>query len=385
MIQIKIDSKIKDKIKKIHWKWFSTRMEQKVWPNNQSHKDFIFANINFLDPKEKNLKKSAKEKIKNLRLRKLIIGEPNSKIGNQSIYDFFQNINKKYKWHNTGTMSKKPNETKKAFNARKKKWEEDNKHIKDLQTAFGYDDFVSSPLNEQWYINFKKHNGDNDWNIKVLSEKLSVDVCPYCNRQYIFGYELQDKKRNIAEIDHFKPKSHYPYLSCSLYNFVPSCHTCNSIKQAQDKDILYPYTDSLDDYTKKVKNARFLFKAKDGSAIKFPINKGTPKEIELNINPNYSKSAEANNAKKLFHIDEIYTKHILELNDIIERYKKCTPKQFNALYNFMTNDLKIRISEKNLKKLILGLPIDATKEYPLRKFKEDIIDYIEEKAKANIK
>ena len=96
MIQIKIDSKIKDKIEKIHWKWFSARMEQKAWPNNQSHKDFIFANIIFLEPKEKKLNKKTQEKLKNFRLRKLIIGDPNLKIANKGIYEFFQNINKKY-------------------------------------------------------------------------------------------------------------------------------------------------------------------------------------------------------------------------------------------------------------------------------------------------
>ncbi|WP_318677867.1 hypothetical protein [Treponema sp.] len=374
MIKIKISSA--KKLEKIHWAWFSARMDEIAWPNNKSHKDFIFEKIKFLEKNEEGYDEITQNKLKLKRLQTLIIGDPNTEINGEKIYDFFKKINKKYKWHNISAMSKKENETDSEFTDRKKICEKDNKLTQDLQEAFGYNDFVASPSKAQWYIDFKKKNNNKDWNIKVLNEKLNVDVCPYCNRQYIFGYDLANKKRNIAEIDHFNPKSHYPFLSCSLYNFIPSCHTCNSIKQAQDKNILYPYTDSLDEYTKKEKNAVFTFKAKNGSQLTFPINKKTQKKIELKINPNYSKKNEADESKKLFHLDEIYSKHILELNDIIERYENCTPKQLQALYNFVTTNLQINISEENLKKLILGLPINTTKEYPLRKFKEDIIDYL---------
>ena len=313
-------------------------------------------------------------KIKEDRLKMLIVGDPNTKINGLKLYVFFQQLNKKYKWHNTSAMKKKDNQTEQEFNDEKEKKDKENKHIKDLQTAFGYDDFVSSPQKDKWYIEFKKNNNDNDWNAKVLSEKLGVDVCPYCNRQYIFGYELVDKKtntnkKNTAEIDHFKPKSHYPYLSCSLYNFVPACHLCNSIKQAQDKDILYPYTDSLDEKTGNEKNAKFEFNANG---------------IKLKVNPKYSKTNEADNSIKMFHLNEIYSKHTLELKDLTDRYENCTPQQLDALFNFITfitNDLQISISKEKLKKLIMGLAINRTKEYPLRKFKEDIINQLEEESK----
>ena len=389
MIRIEIDPDTKKELEEIHWKWFEARMNVIAW-GKKSHKDFIFDNVEFLEANEKLLNQSQQEKIKNERLRNLIIGNPSSSDTSIKKFDFFKKINKTYHWHNVGLIKN---------NQQKTIAQVENDLIDNLQKAFGYEDFVSSPEKEQWYIDFKKKNGDEDWNIKVLSKKINIDVCPYCNRQYIFGYDVeeQEKKRkhvdkkiirkNTAEIDHFYPKSHYPFFSCSLYNFVPSCHICNSIKQAQDKDILYPYTDSLDEQEEKVtrKNAEFTFKAKDGSALSYPIDKNTQKEIELKVDPNYSKKNQAESSKTMFHLNEIYSKHTLELDDIIDRYEKCTPKQLHSLYNFVTNNLKINISEENLKKLILGLPINTSKEYPLRKFKEDIINQINEMAKTTIK
>ena len=375
MIRIKIDPNKQKELEEIHWNWFKARMKEIAWPQNTTHKEFILKNVFFLNTAEKKLSPDKQDIIKENRLRMLIAGNPNTKINGVKLYDFFYQLNKKYKWHNTGKMAQKENETEQEFNERKKKAEDENKRTKDLQKAFGYNDFVSSPQKENWYKNFKKSNNGNDWNAKVLSEELSIDVCPYCNRQYIFGYDLIDNetvanKKNTAEIDHFKPKGYFPYFSCSLYNFVPSCHLCNSTKQAQDKDILYPYTDSLDENTKNEKNAKFKFNANG---------------IKLEVNPNYSKATEADNSIKMFHLNEIYSKHTLELNDLTKRYEKCTPQQFNALFNFITKDLQISISKENLKKLMMGLPISTTKEYPLRKFKEDIINQLEEESKKIVK
>lgn len=60
-----------------------------------------------------------------------------------------------------------------------------------------------------------------------LLEALNVKVCPYCNRQFISIYNSDDGKTG-PELDHFLPKSKYPYLALSFYNLIPCCHVCNS-------------------------------------------------------------------------------------------------------------------------------------------------------------
>ncbi len=75
------------------------------------------------------------------------------------------------------------------------------------------------------YKLFEKTSVDKDaWNAYKFCSGLNIEVCPYCNRQYIFTVMVHKKgmhkgnKECITrpEIDHYYPKSMYPYLSCNL-------------------------------------------------------------------------------------------------------------------------------------------------------------------------
>mgnify|MGYP000006537395 CR=1 FL=1 len=64
--------------------------------------------------------------------------------------------------------------------------------------------------------------------LHLVLNSLNLSVCPYCNRQYIFG---TDNNRKVgAQFDHFYSKSKYPYLALSFYNLIPCCPTCNKAK-----------------------------------------------------------------------------------------------------------------------------------------------------------
>ena len=57
--------------------------------------------------------------------------------------------------------------------------------------------------------------------LHLVLNSLNLSVCPYCNRQYIFG---TDNNRKVgAQFDHFYSKSKYPYLALSFYNLIPVC------------------------------------------------------------------------------------------------------------------------------------------------------------------
>ena len=59
-----------------------------------------------------------------------------------------------------------------------------------------------------------------------INNGTGLTVCPYCNRSYI-----NSRERNLgAELDHFYNKKDYPMFAISLYNFIPSCSTCNKLK-----------------------------------------------------------------------------------------------------------------------------------------------------------
>jgi len=88
------------------------------------------------------------------------------------------------------------------------------------------------------------------WNAYELSKRLGVDVCVYCNRNYIYTLTKGKSYYVRPEFDHFIPKRKNPFFAISFYNLIPSCHICNS-NLKRDIDFkssthLHPYLASLD-------------------------------------------------------------------------------------------------------------------------------------------
>lgn len=86
------------------------------------------------------------------------------------------------------------------------------------------------------------------WNAYALCAAATCKVCPYCQQAVAVAIQSAKSGKSFRPtLDHFYPKSNYPYLSLSLYNLVPSCHTCNSSLKGQIDfavtEHLHPYED----------------------------------------------------------------------------------------------------------------------------------------------
>ena len=87
------------------------------------------------------------------------------------------------------------------------------------------------------------------WGAKIV-EISKINVCPYCNRNYIYNYT--DSNNNVyttIELDHFFPISKYPYLALNPFNLIPVCRICNKTKKDKLLNI-YPFKEDIDDYFK---------------------------------------------------------------------------------------------------------------------------------------
>ncbi|MDQ7066856.1 MAG: hypothetical protein Q9M40_01995 [Sulfurimonas sp.] len=73
--------------------------------------------------------------------------------------------------------------------------------------------------NDKFYM--KGSDGKEVYNAYKLVKSLNLSVCPYCNRNTI--YNITNKNRRTSDLDHFYPKSKYPFLAVSFYNLIPSC------------------------------------------------------------------------------------------------------------------------------------------------------------------
>ena len=95
-------------------------------------------------------------------------------------------------------------------------------------------------------FDYKRMEKDN-WRNKILAD-INIEVCPYCNRQFINKYNYKGDERVTADLDHFIIKSKFPLFSLSLFNFIPSCQICNSRMKGQRlSDVVYPFADGFDD------------------------------------------------------------------------------------------------------------------------------------------
>lgn len=90
-----------------------------------------------------------------------------------------------------------------------------------VEQLFDYDDFCKDKINGAYAL--------------VCQHKQRL--CPYCQMHHV-NYHMAPLKKDLnlrPPLDHFYPKSKYPYLATSLFNLIPSCEQCNSrIKLARD-------------------------------------------------------------------------------------------------------------------------------------------------------
>lgn len=168
--------------------------------------------------------------------------------------------------------------------------------------------------------------------------KLKVDTCPYCNRNYI--YSLSKSAKIKPEIDHFYPKSKYPYFGVCFYNLIPSCQTCNGLGVKGETDpfvenMVSPYLLNNDDY-------EFTF---DLTKLDYL----SPLDGKSSVDVKFSKQIVGN--VKVFKLDDLYqlhSDHVLEL--IIKSKVNYNDKYRKYLKNFKG----LSFSDAEIDRVLIG-------------------------------
>ncbi len=153
------------------------------------------------------------------------------------------------------------------------------------------------------------------WGVELIND-LDIEVCPFCNREYIFKFKdsIKSKKRIIATLDHYYDKDTYPFLAVSFFNIIPSCHICNSkFKHTINFYItqhLHPYED---DFNTKAKFTHFFKDKNEENKSDALFSK---KRIALNIDSIDKNDQKTKNTIETFRLQDLYSEHkeiILEL------------------------------------------------------------------------
>jgi len=153
-----------------------------------------------------------------------------------------------------------------------------------------------------------------------LMMSLNVGCCPYCNRLFVTSLKRRkDKCQSTADLDHFYNKDIFPLFALSLFNFVPSCHVCNSnLKSTNWADAIYPFNEEFGN------NGKFGVDKKEMKSddyIKFLIGTNTDYDLNLKIEVSGDEiiQEKINNSKKLFALDEVYKNHTEYAKEVLAK------------------------------------------------------------------
>jgi len=197
---------------------------------------------------------------------------------------------------------------------------------------------------------FSKHDFISD---------INIDTCPYCNRNYI--YYLSKKNSIKPQIDHFYPKTKYPFLAMTFYNLIPSCQTCNGLEVKGELDpvrkgLINPYL---------IENDQFLFSYKPTSSgiLGSLLDKHS---VEV-----YLKAPQGNiDVFKLQELYNLHTDHVVEL--VIKSKIKYSTTYRDYLEKYKEHGLVF--SENEIDRMILGnyTNVDEIHKRPFSKLYVDI-------------
>ena len=198
----------------------------------------------------------------------------------------------------------------------------------------------------------------------IDSKGNGLVVCPYCNRNYI---NSRDKYLG-SEIDHFYNKKKFPMFAISLYNFIPSCSTCNRLKGARDLKI-NPY----------LKNDKYNIKfdiIKDSNEYEISIKHYLDYKLyDIESCPNLK-----NDIINILKLDRAYEVHNHEVKEMVRREEEYSTEYRKFLKDILSlDDNKI---ENKIDKLIYDdivfKPEDELINRSLGKFKKDAYEKIKE-------
>lgn len=211
-------------------------------------------------------------------------------------------------------------------------------------------------------LNLLNYDGLRGGFFPIYFNDLGIKSCVYCNSQLTVCVE-NSKKKKVArfQLDHYIPKTKYPFLSVSLYNLYPVCASCNLLKDENRVDfLLYSDAPNTNDFKFKLKRgvvAKFLSK-RDLNQIDFdyicPKAKPPAIDFETLFSIHSIHKTQLDIAEELILKAEVYKKS----------YKDSLIKKFPKIF-----------SNTNItNRLIIGNyhnPLDIHKR-PMAKFTQDI-------------
>ena len=200
----------------------------------------------------------------------------------------------------------------------------------------------------------------------------NLRTCVYCNAQsthtiepvYYNKKKKKGRKKVVSklQLDHFYPKSKYPFLSTSFFNLYPTCANCNLAKGKE--------TALFELYTKGNDLDVFNFWIDDESILDYWLNFDLEK-VKINLETKNGDIELLQNHNELFQIQKVYDAQKDVGEELIWK-SKANPKAYRDLMN--KTFTKIFPDPSIIDRMIIGnySNPEETFKRPLAKYTQDI-------------
>lgn len=196
--------------------------------------------------------------------------------------------------------------------------------------------------------------------------EVGVKTCVYCNANYtVTGVD----GHGFYDVDHWRPKSKYPWACLTFFNLQPACHTCNQLKNDDDS------LDYFGLYEKDgAKSLDILHFEIDSDGLSDFIIRHDSRNMKIRLAAyNSSDNAIKDKHNEKLLIEEIYGEHHDIVQEAVwrklssnESWRKSIKESFGSL----------ELSENDIDRYIYGNYIDhgETHKRPLSRLVQDIIE-----------
>ncbi|PSV03312.1 hypothetical protein C0W80_03830 [Photobacterium leiognathi subsp. mandapamensis] len=203
--------------------------------------------------------------------------------------------------------------------------------------AFNYDRFIN--------VNKGKENSIKLWNAYNYVNGFSPKVCPYCNMELttlVTDCLDEENTKYVLRpaLDHFLPKSIFPFYALSINNLIPSCHTCNS---SLKRDIDFKRNLHINPMGDSFKNkACFTLSLRDSDLIYDVIDDIYNNDLDMNKLMIDIKS-ECDKTKrniKTFELLKRYNNHKEAYSGFVSNLKRISSDSIDMIMNIQETDDK---------------------------------------------
>lgn len=233
--------------------------------------------------------------------------------------------------------------------------------LKDNQLSVSIPGFPKAKKFYEAVVDSMRYDEVQKAEIRSYMKELGLNTCVYCNASYAVA---TDDRKATFQVDHWLPKSEYPFLCISFFNLYPACMHCNQIKSKKTTCNFCLYTDNSDLLDP------FKFSIDDKSIIKYMLfNNADLLKVNLKSDKLTNEAEEHFNS---FHLGGLYSQFSDEIEEIVWKakiYNESYRNQLLAAYN-----KKFHFNMYAFKRFYLGFYPDAKDVHkrPLTLLKQSI-------------